>query len=525
VHNIKFKVTDSRGGEGIAQTQLIAITIGGLTGQVYDSTGKSVTINDVSPYSTLVTYDDSENLPTHAGTYAFVVTVQDGATTVGAITGHNMVVDPRPITVSAATHSKIYDGNTDSSASPTLTLGSIIIGDTSNFNQSFEDKHAGVNKTLTPFGSVDDGNSGKNYNITFVPVTTGTIQVRPLTVTAITDTKVYDGTQDSVGEPVLSEPLEGNDTGIWSQHFDDKHAGGNKTLKPSGNITDGNNGNNYAVNFIDDMTGVITPRSITVTAVAKSKAFGSVEPTLTYTHIGDLVAGDVFDGQLSRESGEAVGTYAILQNTLTLGPNYTITYVQANFTITAVEHVIDLVSGWNLVSFNLDPVSPAIEDVLFNIYGSYDLVYAWDATGNHSASGNWMKYDPAGYDTGNSLNTLDPSMGFWIHMTQADTLAITGSFQTSTTNNLLDDVGGWNLVGFPSAGSVVMPQAMEENGVSRGAYNLVYTYHAADGGDQWKIYDTDAPDFANDLVNLNPGYGYWIYVFGDPIWTVNYQAN
>ena len=42
-----------------------------------------------------------------------------------------------------------------------------------------------------------------------------------------------------------------------------------------------------------------------------------------------------FTGALSRAPGEAAGTYAILQNSLALGPNYSLTYVGANLIITA----------------------------------------------------------------------------------------------------------------------------------------------------------------------------------------------
>lgn len=524
VHTIYMKTTDAQGGEGFAETSVISITIGGLSGQIYDSTPKSVTINNVDPYTTHVTYAGLQTLPTNAGTYGVDVTVKDGDIVIGMITGYNLVIAPRPITISATSDSKIYDGHVESSVSPNVTAGNIVSGDMANFNQNFNDRHAGANKTITPSGSVDDGNGGANYAITFVPVTTGTIQPRQLNVTAVTDTKEYDGTIDSDQLPNLSEPLVDGDSGLWTQSFENASAGTGKILTPSGTIIDGNNGNNYTVTYIDDTTGVISPRSIIVTADAKSKVFGSIEPLLTYSYTGELVDGDVFGGDLIRESGEDIGDYEILQGSLSLSPNYTIYYIPANFTIIAVEQMINLEVGWNLVSFNLQPVSSTIEDVLSSITGNYNLVYAWDASGIHSASGNWMKFDPS-TSIGNTLDTLDPTMGFWINMTVADKLIVTGSFQTNTTINLLDNVGGWNLVGFPSASSVGMPQALEENGVPRSAYSLVYAYYAADIGDKWKMFDTDSPDFANDLENMDPGLGYWIYVIGDPVWNLDYHMN
>ena len=77
--------------------------------------------------------------------------------------------------------------------------------------------------------------------------------------------------------------------------------------------------------------------TVTVTA-GQSKVYGIVDPILAYTVTsGNLVSGNFFSGALSREAGENVidSPYAIIQNGLTAGANYTITFVSANFAITA----------------------------------------------------------------------------------------------------------------------------------------------------------------------------------------------
>ena len=75
-----------------------------------------------------------------------------------------------------------------------------------------------------------------------------------------------------------------------------------------------------------------------MTAVAKSKVYGDADPALTFTN-SSLGAGVDVNGALTRASGESVngGPYAITQGTVTNAnnPNYTITYVGANLTITA----------------------------------------------------------------------------------------------------------------------------------------------------------------------------------------------
>ncbi|HXG58167.1 MAG TPA: MBG domain-containing protein, partial [Thermoanaerobaculia bacterium] len=83
-------------------------------------------------------------------------------------------------------------------------------------------------------------------------------------------------------------------------------------------------------------TLTVSPRPITVTADAKSKTYGDDDPLLTYQISGGpLVTGDSVTGSLTRVAGETVGSYAIQQGTVSAGPNYSITFVGADLTITA----------------------------------------------------------------------------------------------------------------------------------------------------------------------------------------------
>jgi len=176
---------------------------------------------------------------------------------------------------------------------------------------------------------------------------------------------------------------------------------------------------------------------------------------------------------------------------------------------------IPLVTSWNLVSFPLHPTSTAIADVLSSLGSNYDLVYAWDASGGHSGAGNWMRYAPG--IPGNTLSDLDETMGFWIRMTADDTLEMTGSVPTTTNISLLTAASGWNLVGYPSDVNRSMPEALTAHGVTE--YSLVYAYHA-DDTDTWKRYAPGVP--GNDLLELVPGWGYWIKVGTPTIWDVEY---
>jgi hypothetical protein len=69
----------------------------------------------------------------------------------------------------------------------------------------------------------------------------------------------------------------------------------------------------------------IAARPITVTADAKSKVYGNVDPGLTYQVTqGSLVAGDSLGGVLRRVAGENVGSYTIDASALANG-NYVVT--------------------------------------------------------------------------------------------------------------------------------------------------------------------------------------------------------
>jgi hypothetical protein len=93
---------------------------------------------------------------------------------------------------------------------------------------------------------------------------------------------------------------------------------------------------NYALNYTSaNLT--VTPRAITVTADAKSRVYGDVNPVLTYLVGGSgLVNGDTLSGALATPATTAgnVGVYGITQGTLG-SPNYTISsFTGANLSVT-----------------------------------------------------------------------------------------------------------------------------------------------------------------------------------------------
>lgn len=285
------------------------------------------------------------------------------------------VIEPREITVTAVTETKVYDGSNAAAGLPEITSGALVEGDTAGWAQAFDNKNAGTGKSLMPSGTVEDGNKGANYKVTFAPVSTGAINPREITVTAETDSKTYDGTPSSDGQPTITAGmLVAGETAAWSQAFENKDAGTGKSLLPSGSVADGNAGDNYDVTFVADTTGVIEPLAITVTAHDRSKTYGEADPDLTYDVEPALMAGDKFTGKLAREDGLDVGVYLIDQGSLTAGSNYTITFVGAELTINIADQTITITthapaSALNGSTFTVAAAATSGLDVTYSAEG------------------------------------------------------------------------------------------------------------------------------------------------------------
>lgn len=187
---------------------------------------------------------------------------------------------------------------------------------------------ANVTQTVTP--QVGAGN--------VVPNT-----LDPVTATGITaQDKVYDNTTTvtlNIGTPVLHGVFFGDGVGLNTTNatgtFADQNAGTGKAVSIAGLTLTGTTAANYVL-IAPTTAATITPRSITVAAAAETKTYGDADPVLTYqVTSGSLVGGDNFTGSLMHQAGETVANrpFAIIQGTLALGSNYTLSYVGADFII------------------------------------------------------------------------------------------------------------------------------------------------------------------------------------------------
>jgi hypothetical protein len=116
----------------------------------------------------------------------------------------------------------------------------------------------------------------------------GAITPAPLRLTTTNVTKTFDGTLSAAGLATVTggTQLFGNDSiSGGSFAFTNKNAGtANKTVTTNAvTVTDGNNGGNYAVSYVDNTASTIHQAALTVTAAAAQKTY---DGTLSATGTG-----------------------------------------------------------------------------------------------------------------------------------------------------------------------------------------------------------------------------------------------
>jgi hypothetical protein len=260
------------------------------------------------------------------GAYA----IQQGTLSAGtnytlSYTGASLTITTRAVTVTVDAKTKGY-GDADPALTYAITAGSLVGTDA--FSGSLTRAPGEAVGTY----AINQGtlSLGSNYALTYAGADL-TIMARAITVTADAKSKVYGAADPALTYQVTSGSLVAPDafTGALSR------AAGNDAGTYA--ITQGTLGlnGNYVITYAGaNLT--ISPKSITVTADAKSKIYGAADPTLTYTVAsGSLVGSDQLSGSLTRAAGENVGTYAIQQGAVTGGGNYAINFVGADLTISA----------------------------------------------------------------------------------------------------------------------------------------------------------------------------------------------
>jgi hypothetical protein len=224
---------------------------------------------------------------------------------------------------------KIYDATTDVAISGFLLLNGKVNGDdvilSGDLKFAFEDANVADSVAVTIHGLELDGEHASNYLLE-LPELKANITPAAILLKAYNGQKVYGDEDPELTYAFLLGQLFGNDSFTGALSRSEGENAGSYAIE-AGDLTAGEN---YSLTFMPGASLAITPATITVTPDAdQSKVYGDEDIVLSYTTGGwkfDDTA-DLLTGALSREAGEAVGSYKILQGTLTVNNNYRIDFV------------------------------------------------------------------------------------------------------------------------------------------------------------------------------------------------------
>ena len=347
----------------------------GSDSKVYDGT----TLSTVIPTSSQLLVGDTISNLTQSfasknvlGTNASTLNVNSGYTINDGNQGNNYVVTyrsntgtitPLATTVTINSNAATYNGRTQSLNG--YSISNLIVGDSLNV---VGDAIAGRNA-----GSYTSAATAVNSNYA-ITMNQGTLTINqaPLTLSAAADTKVYDGTITSSGTPAIqtgSQLFAGDAISNLTQSFASKDVlgtnGSTLNVNPGYNISDGNNGGNYAVVTRTNM-GTITPKVLTTTLSGVSKTYdgttsanvgtgnlsvatGVVNESFTVSNTTGVTASYADPNVLNNQGSGAVTASGLLMSMFTPGAgtnstNYSVlasltanvgTITKANASITA----------------------------------------------------------------------------------------------------------------------------------------------------------------------------------------------
>jgi hypothetical protein len=298
--------------------------------------------------------------PTTAGKYSFTVKAKSNSPGPGPGPGPNsgtrnytLTVDPAVLTITANNASMTYGGTV-----PALSASFTGFANADNPSSlRTQPRLSTPASSASPAGTYSitaSGAADPNYTFVYQP---GTMTVGPAPLTITANNKAM-----SLGSPLptLTVSYAGFVNGDNASRLTASPA--ITTTATSSSLAgaypimaSGAKDPNYTFTYVP---GTLTINGVTVqvTANARTKEYGTPDPTLTYT-VGGLPNGDTtiaFTGSLSRTPGEDVGAYPITIGSLSAGGNYTISYTGNFLTITKGSQQIawsqSLIVGCNTTS-------------------------------------------------------------------------------------------------------------------------------------------------------------------------------
>ena len=173
-------------------------------------------------------------------------------------------------------------------------------------------------------------------------------------------------------------------------------------------------------------------------------------------------------------TGAAVG-----QTSLTIGN-------AASFNYTCPTNITDANGRWNYVSVPVSLVDSSVGTALSSVDGNYDWVFEYD----HSAGS--FDYYLASFATG-TISEIENGDCYIIKATDEASIVWEGNdYYTNTSQNLTDDFGRWNYVGWVNSSDSVSDAFSSVDG----SYDWVFRYDALEG-----VFDYYLASFASGTLS------------------------
>lgn len=241
-------------------------------------------------------------------------------------------VTKRKVTLTTGSDEKTYDGTPLTKAGVTVSGDKFVDGEVSDIKATGSRTDAGTSKNTLSYNKLSGFKDG-NYEIKEILGDLTVKKANTLTVSATGYKGIYDGNSHSASAiPSVSKGTTvyyQTDGGQWTTKVPSITDVGEKTVSVKAENP------NYETATAGPVTLQVTPKEVTVTARNKQKVYQAADPEFD-ADVSGKVEGDKFEIQytLSREKGEAAGTYAITPAGEKTQGNYTVTYKPGTLTIT-----------------------------------------------------------------------------------------------------------------------------------------------------------------------------------------------
>ena len=277
------------------------------------------------------------------------------------ITGSRLTITQASLVLSSSDLTKTYDGDLSALGTAVATDGTqLFAGDSiSGGSFAFTDKNFGLGiKAVTSSGiTVNDGNSGNNYSVSYASNTTSTINKAPLLVTAAGVDKTYDG--NTTASVTYGDNRIGTDVLTFSSSaaFVSKNVANGIGLNVTGIALDGADAINYTANTTANTSARITPKALTITANNDSKDFGGAPYAggngvqfngfAAGESVANLTGALTYGG--TAQGAKAAGSYSIAPGGLTAS-NYAVQFADGTLTIRPPDAVTTALGGPGLTA-------------------------------------------------------------------------------------------------------------------------------------------------------------------------------